>query len=141
MTMVTDPQRMRRSDPGNPDICNVFTMHKIFSSAEEVGMVNVECRRAGIGCVDCKKLMARNMNKALEPFRERRIALAGTPKACGMCSTMARAVPAQLPRRRWSRCAQQLGWRVGQMRTVLQRVKAGRVSVEGRRSPRSAAGW
>jgi tryptophanyl-tRNA synthetase len=69
MSMVTDPQRMRRSDPGNPDICNVFTMHKIFSSKEEVDHINVECRRAGIGCVECKKLLAKNMNASLVPFR------------------------------------------------------------------------
>src|SRR5512133_1274238 len=52
MQMVTDPQRMRRTDPGNPDVCNVFAMHKVFSDAAQVDMVNVECRRAGIGCVD-----------------------------------------------------------------------------------------
>jgi len=72
MSMVTDPQRMRRSDPGNPDVCNVFTMHKIFSSPDEVAHINVECRRAGIGCVDCKKLLAKNMNTHLGPFRARR---------------------------------------------------------------------
>jgi tryptophanyl-tRNA synthetase len=72
MMMVTDPARLRRSDPGNPDVCNVFTMHKIFSSEEEVSMVNTECRRAGIGCVDCKKLYAKNLNAHLAPFRERR---------------------------------------------------------------------
>jgi tryptophanyl-tRNA synthetase len=69
MQMVTDPQRMRRSDPGNPDICNVYSMHKIFSSVEEVENINVECRQAGIGCVDCKKLFAKNLNAHLEPFR------------------------------------------------------------------------
>jgi len=79
MQMVTDPQRIRRSDPGNPDVCNVFSMHKVFSSPEEVAMVNVECRRAGIGCVDCKKLLARNMNASLAPFRERRNELAKNP--------------------------------------------------------------
>jgi tryptophanyl-tRNA synthetase len=72
MSMVTDPHRMRRSDPGNPDICNVFTMHKVFSSPEEIAMVNTECRRAGIGCVDCKKLFAANLNTALAPFRQKR---------------------------------------------------------------------
>lgn len=79
MTMVTDPARMRRTDPGNPDVCNVFSMHKVFSSADEVAMVNVECRRAGIGCVDCKKMLARNMNASLAPFREKRSALAQNP--------------------------------------------------------------
>ena len=72
MQMVTDPARIKRTDPGNPDVCNVYTMHKIFSPKEEVEMVNVECRRAGIGCVDCKKRLAENMNKNLEPFRAKR---------------------------------------------------------------------
>ena len=72
MQMVTDPQRARRSDPGNPDVCNVFTMHKIFSSDGDVQMIDTECRQAGIGCVDCKKLFANNLNTHLEPFRTRR---------------------------------------------------------------------
>jgi tryptophanyl-tRNA synthetase len=79
MQMVTDPQRLRRDDPGDPDVCNVFTLHKTFSSAEEVAEINVECRRAGIGCVDCKKLFAKNLNAYLEPFRERRAALEAKP--------------------------------------------------------------
>jgi tryptophanyl-tRNA synthetase len=80
MQMVTDPARLRRKDPGNPDICNVFSMHKIFSSADEVAMVDVECRRAGIGCVQCKQLFARNLNNHLEPFRERRAEFARDPQ-------------------------------------------------------------
>ena len=79
MQMVTDPQRIRRSDPGRPEVCNVFSMHQIFSTPEEVAMIDVECRRAGIGCVDCKKLLARNMNANLEPFRQRRAELAKDP--------------------------------------------------------------
>src|SRR5215211_8738259 len=77
--MVTDPARMKRTDPGNPDICNVYSMHNIFSPAEEVEMVNVECRRAGIGCVDCKKLLANNLNQHLEPFRLKRAELVARP--------------------------------------------------------------
>jgi len=77
--MVTDPARIKRSDPGNPDVCNVFAMHKIFSSQSEVEMVNVECRRAGIGCVDCKLLYAKNLNNHLEPFRAKRAELAAKP--------------------------------------------------------------
>jgi tryptophanyl-tRNA synthetase len=79
MTMVTDPARVRRTDPGNPDVCNVFSMHKIFSGTEEVAMINTECRRAGIGCVDCKKRFAANLNANLAPFREKRSALAQHP--------------------------------------------------------------
>jgi tryptophanyl-tRNA synthetase len=77
--MVTDPARMRRTDPGNPDICNVFSMHKIFSPQEEVDMINKECRVAGIGCVDCKKRFAANLNLDLQPFRERRAELESKP--------------------------------------------------------------
>ena len=80
MTMVTDPARKLRSDPGNPDVCNVYSFHKTFSSPEEIEMVNTECRRAGIGCVDCKKLMARNLNTSLEPFRTRRNELDHNPQ-------------------------------------------------------------
>lgn len=79
MQMVTDPQRMRKSDPGNPDICNVFAMHKVFSSADEVANINVECRRAGIGCVQCKRLFAQNINNNLASFRQRRAELDQNP--------------------------------------------------------------
>jgi tryptophanyl-tRNA synthetase len=79
LEMVTDPQRVRRSDPGNPDVCNVFTMHKVFSPAADVELVNVECRRAGIGCVECKTLFAKNLNEHLAPFRERRAEIAARP--------------------------------------------------------------
>ncbi len=72
MQMVTDPQRMRRNDPGRPEVCNVFSMHKIFSPAEQVTEIDLECRRAGIGCVDCKKRFAANLNAHLAPFRQRR---------------------------------------------------------------------
>ena len=77
--MVTDPARIKRTDPGNPDVCNVFSMHKIFSPQDEVDMINVECRRAGIGCVDCKMRFAANLNKHLEPFRAKRAELASKP--------------------------------------------------------------
>jgi tryptophanyl-tRNA synthetase len=78
MTMVTDPQRMKRTDPGRPEVCNVFSLHKTFSP-NDVAMVDTECRRAGIGCVDCKKLLAKNINADLEPFRAKRADLAQKP--------------------------------------------------------------
>jgi tryptophanyl-tRNA synthetase len=81
MEMVTDPARIKRTDPGNPDICNVFTMHKTFSPQADVDMVNVECRRAGIGCVECKMLFAKNLNRHLEPFRARRAEIASRPES------------------------------------------------------------
>jgi tryptophanyl-tRNA synthetase len=79
MLMVTDPARIKRTDPGNPDVCNVFTLHKVFTPKEEVERINVECRRAGIGCVDCKKIFAENLNKTLDPFRAKRLELASHP--------------------------------------------------------------
>ncbi len=79
MQMVTDPARKRRTDPGNPDVCNVFSMHKIFSSADEVAMINRDCRTAVLGCVDCKKLLAKNLNAHLEPFRAKRAELEKKP--------------------------------------------------------------
>jgi tryptophanyl-tRNA synthetase len=72
MSMVTDPARARRSDPGNPEKCNLFPFHSLYSPAEEVAQVDVECRTAARGCVDCKKHLIKNMNAGLEPFRERR---------------------------------------------------------------------
>jgi tryptophanyl-tRNA synthetase len=80
MQMVTDPQRLRRNDPGNPDVCNVFSMHKIFSTEEEVAQINADCRTAALGCVDCKKRLAANMNKSLEPFRAKRAELDAKPQ-------------------------------------------------------------
>jgi len=78
-TMVTDPNRKLRTDPGNPDVCNVFSLHKIFSTPDQVAMINSECRKAGIGCVDCKKMLAESINQNLAPLRARRIELAKDP--------------------------------------------------------------
>lgn len=67
--MASDPARVRRSDPGNPDVCNVYEFHKLFSDATTCEMVNTECRRAGIGCFDCKKLVADALIARIEPVR------------------------------------------------------------------------
>ncbi|HXG58277.1 MAG TPA: tryptophan--tRNA ligase [Thermoanaerobaculia bacterium] len=71
-TMFTDPNRLRRRDPGNPDICNLFQFHKLFSDEATIARVERECRAAEIGCVDDKKLLAEIMIEALRPIRERR---------------------------------------------------------------------
>ena len=70
--MITDPQRKRRNDPGDPDVCNVFSFHKVYSTHDQVSMVNQECRRAGIGCVECKELMAGKLSTYLFPYRGKR---------------------------------------------------------------------
>lgn len=70
--MITDPQRARRSDPGRPDVCNVFSFHEIYSDAEMVARIDRECRAAEIGCVECKKLMAESLKKGLTPIKAKR---------------------------------------------------------------------
>jgi len=70
--MITDPQRARKSDPGDPSICNVFDFHKLYTDAETVNEISEQCRSAKIGCVECKKIMAKHLSKALEPIREKR---------------------------------------------------------------------
>jgi tryptophanyl-tRNA synthetase len=71
-TMVTDPARVRRSDPGNPDVCPVGDLHKIFSSKDTMAKVNEGCRSAGIGCIECKGWAADSLVKLLNPMQARR---------------------------------------------------------------------
>ncbi len=70
--MFTDPQRMRRKDPGRPEICNVYTFHQIYSPREDVERVRVECGNAGIGCTDCKRQLSSRIAEAMSPVHERR---------------------------------------------------------------------
>ncbi len=79
-TMVTDPNRARRKDPGNPDICNVFEFHRLYSPPAVSAEIDPACRKADIGCVECKKRMAEYLIAALEPIREKRMALEADPK-------------------------------------------------------------
>jgi tryptophanyl-tRNA synthetase len=102
--MVTDPARVRRTDPGNPEICNVFSYHKIFSDEETIRKVDVGCRTAGIGCIECKRWMFEHMEKVLAPIRERRrriveagvsvrdILVEGTARARGTAAAKMKAV-------------------------------------------------
>jgi tryptophanyl-tRNA synthetase len=70
--MITDPQRARRSDPGDPAVCNVFSFHRLYSHQDTILRIDQECRRAKIGCVECKQMMAENLIAVLEPAREKR---------------------------------------------------------------------
>jgi len=79
-TMITDPQRARKSDPGNPEVCNVFEFHKIYTDIDTQQRIDKDCRSAQIGCVECKKIMAENLIKALEPIREKRAYYMQQPK-------------------------------------------------------------
>jgi len=78
--MITDPQRARRPDPGRPDFCNVFSFHELYTEKEKVKEIEEGCRSASIGCVECKQMMASNLNRALEPLREKRKELEANPQ-------------------------------------------------------------
>jgi tryptophanyl-tRNA synthetase len=79
MTAVTDPARQYRSDPGHPEVCNIYTLHGYFNPGQQAGIA-IQCRAAKIGCVDCKMLLAGKINSALAPLRERRAEIAAKPQ-------------------------------------------------------------
>lgn len=70
-TAVTDPQRVRLSDPGRPEVCNVFTLHGFFTGDEQRAELGEGCRTAGIGCMECKRVLSDNIAETFAPFRER----------------------------------------------------------------------
>jgi len=78
-SMFTDPQRMRKSDAGNPEICNVFTFHGIYSTPEEVARIDRDCRAAAIGCVECKRRLYAKLSESLKPIHERQDHYRGNP--------------------------------------------------------------
>ena len=78
MRMVTDPARRYRNDPGHPEVCNVYALHGYFSP-DRVTQIEKDCRSAEMGCVDCKRLFAKNLADYFAPLRERRAALAAHP--------------------------------------------------------------
>ncbi|HZE07453.1 MAG TPA: tryptophan--tRNA ligase [Gemmatimonadaceae bacterium] len=77
---VTDPKRVRRSDPGTPEVCNIYHLHRAFSPPETVDHVAVQCRSAGWGCLDCKKVLHESMEKELAPIRRRAKEIAAEPE-------------------------------------------------------------
>lgn len=66
---VTDPARIKKTDPGNPEVCNLYSMHKLFSSEQTINDMAEGCRTAGIGCIQCKKCLAENISQEMEPIR------------------------------------------------------------------------
>ncbi|MBW1616315.1 MAG: tryptophan--tRNA ligase [Deltaproteobacteria bacterium] len=71
-SMVTDPQRARKTDPGDPSVCNVYEFHKLYTPEVRRNNIEEACKKAEIGCVECKKIMSQNLIEALAPFREKR---------------------------------------------------------------------
>jgi tryptophanyl-tRNA synthetase len=72
MKFFTDPQKLRKGDPGRPHLCPVFFYHKIFTSPEQTKQIEADCKSGALGCVDCKRLMFEGLNAFLEPIREKR---------------------------------------------------------------------
>jgi tryptophanyl-tRNA synthetase len=70
-TAVTDPQRVRKSDPGRPEVCNVYALHEFFTPTEDLPDIAGQCRAATRGCVECKRILADNIAREFAPFRER----------------------------------------------------------------------
>ena len=99
-TAVTDVKRQRRSDPGNPDKCNIFTMHQAFSKPDQIAFVDHHCRTAGIGCIECKEILFKNMVEEIGPIRERVKEMNQTPpyiidvlkSGAGRCKIIAKEV-------------------------------------------------
>ena len=77
---VTDPARKRATDPGTPEICNIYNLHKILSLPEQIKMVADSCRHAKFGCLDCKKILAKNIADEFADFREKRKELEKNPE-------------------------------------------------------------
>jgi tryptophanyl-tRNA synthetase len=77
---VTDPKRIRRTDPGTPEVCNIYHLHRAFSAPQMVQHVAVQCSTAGWGCIDCKKVLAESMERELAPIRARAAELGATPQ-------------------------------------------------------------
>jgi tryptophanyl-tRNA synthetase len=78
MAAFTDPARKFRNDPGHPEVCNIYSLHNFYTSLK-LDEIAKKCRAAEIGCVECKRMLAENINKALAPFRERRAQIAQKP--------------------------------------------------------------
>ena len=81
MKMITDEKKKKKGDPGRPQICNVFSYHELFTKSDEVKSIDHGCRTGTLGCVDCKRLMAKNLNHHLDPIRERRSEILDKPEA------------------------------------------------------------
>lgn len=93
---VTDPARVRRTDPGTPEVCNIYQLHRAFSPLETVEHVAIQCRTAGWGCIDCKKVLHGSMEIELSPIRERAAEISANPsmldQALGDGAARARSV-------------------------------------------------
>jgi tryptophanyl-tRNA synthetase len=79
LPMMTDPARQRRTDKGNPELCPVYFLHRIYSTPETIAWVEQGCKTAGIGCIECKKSLIPSIIKRLEPIQKKRAELVKNP--------------------------------------------------------------
>jgi tryptophanyl-tRNA synthetase len=112
-TAATDPARVRRTDPGNPDVCNIFSLHKFFSSAERQQEVRVGCTTAGIGCIDCKKWLLEGLRGELGRIRARRDELLAKPETIDAILVEGARKARVIARRTMARVHERLGLGVG----------------------------
>jgi tryptophanyl-tRNA synthetase len=104
---VTDPARIKRTDPGTPEVCNIYHLHQAFSAAERVQTVAVNCRTAGWGCIDCKRALFESMEAELTPIRARARELREHPErvhdaladGAAKCRTLAQETMAEVRER------------------------------------------
>jgi tryptophanyl-tRNA synthetase len=108
--MMTDPARKRRTDPGNPDVCPVFSYHQLYSPPETIETVNRECRTAGIGCTDCKLWMSQNLIKELSPLFDRRKQYENRRSEIQNILAEGNSKATLRLRRPWSRCGERSVW-------------------------------
>jgi tryptophanyl-tRNA synthetase len=107
---ATDPARVTRKDPGNPDICNIFTIHQGFSPPETIQLVARNCRTAAWGCLDCKRVLADNMIAALTPIRERAAGLRARPATVSKLLRAGAAKARALARRTMRQVRRRMGF-------------------------------
>jgi tryptophanyl-tRNA synthetase len=101
---VTDPKRIRKTDPGTPEVCNIYHLHEAFSVPETVAHVAQQCRAAGWGCIDCKRVLHESMDRELTPIRRRAEEFTANPErvhdalatGAARCRTVARETMAEV---------------------------------------------
>ena len=106
---ATDPARVRRTDPGTPEVCNIYHLHKAFSPPATVEHVAVQCRTAGWGCLDCKKVLHESMEKELTPIRARAEKSPPSRRKWPKHWRQARNARAQSPAKRWREVKTKMG--------------------------------
>lgn len=108
---MTDPARVRKTDPGTPEVCNIYSLHKAFNDQATVDHVATQCRTAGWGCLDCKKVLLEGMLRSLTPIRERAIELEANPQIVTDALAAGAAKSGEIARRTMATVRETMGLR------------------------------